>query len=132
MATKLQRKRHSAMVMASFRAAQARRRKIADDFRARLMAEVGPGASIAREALIDTAVSAYVEISETSARFLHCRASGDSLARLSIARGQLTRTLRLLGVAPNNAADDADTPPRGGIQDYLARSERTDGGTDNA
>ena len=123
MATK--RQRHSAMVLANTRATQARRRKLADDFRARLLAEIGPGKSIAREALIDTAVSAYVEIVEISARFIHCRASGEAMSRLSIARGQLQRTLRMLGVAPHNAGDDPDTPPRGGVADYMRmRGER--------
>jgi hypothetical protein len=99
-------RRHSQMVLANVRATQARRRQIATDFRARLTAEIGPGTSIAREALIDSAVSAYTEIVEVSDRFLRCRASADAMSRLSIARGQLARTLRALGVERGGSAPD--------------------------
>src|SRR6266581_8672741 len=85
-------------VVANAKATERRRRALADEFRASLLAEIGPvGYSVIRRALVENAVSAYVEVSELSARFQRGRATESALTRLGLARGQLTRALRLLG-----------------------------------
>lgn len=104
----LERKRKSEQVYRTFQAMTARRMKLAADFRARLIAEIkdkNPGAS--RGALIDLAVSSYVQASELSDRFLSGRATPSQVSQLSIARGQLQRALRSLGVIDR---DDDDAP----------------------
>lgn len=114
------RNNRSANVMANAKAAEARRSAIAEDFRARLTAELGPSDSVAREALIDAATSAYTEIKEISSLFLRCRAGDAAMSRLSLARSQLTRALRLLAPAASRSSDGSGGQPKGGIADYLA------------
>jgi hypothetical protein len=86
-----------ARVMRNAKAAETRRKACARRFRARLLAEV-PGDGVARESLIEAAVSAHVEVTELSQRFYQCRANEDAMSRLSLARGQLARILRQLGL----------------------------------
>ncbi len=92
------------------RRAEARRRALAADFRARLLADLearGIALGIGQDALVDAATSCYVEIQEVSQLFLRCKASGKQLTQLGLARGQLARTLRLLGLAhdPSSSVD---------------------------
>src|SRR5437016_3976782 len=100
----------SPRVMKNRALAQQERMALARDFRERLTRDVSIDGSAAQAALIDAAVSAYVEISVVSARFLRCSATGDQMQRLSLARGQLTRALRLLGMAPRPTADARREP----------------------
>jgi len=104
----LARKRKSEQVRAAFLETQGRRATLAAEFKAKLLAELGPGVSSAsRDAMISAAVSAYVEVVEVSALFLSNRAKPSARGQLSIARGQLQRALRSLGVIDKN---DDDTP----------------------
>lgn len=101
----LARKRKSEQVYRTFQAMTARRMKLAADFRARLIAEINDkNPSASRGALIDLAVSSYVQASELSDRFLSGRATPSQVSQLSISRGQLQRALRSLGVI--DRADD--------------------------
>ena len=93
----------------AFKITTERRGRIAADFRAKLVAELGevnPTAS--RGALVELAISAYTQATELSAAFLAGRASPGQVAQMSIARGQLQRALRSLGVIDRDA--DAATP----------------------
>jgi len=99
-----------ARVMRNSKAAQDRRHACANAFRARLQDEV-KDRGVVSEALIETCVSLHVQITELSRRFLGCRASGDEMVRLQIARGQFLRCLAALGLT--NAAGEAEEPPAG-------------------
>ena len=101
----LERKSRLAAIVQNQRAAQARRRALAAEFRARLQTEAA-GGGIGRDTLIESAVSAYVEQSELSAGFLRGNASTTAIARLHLVRGQLARFLRLLGLISTVEDDD--------------------------
>lgn len=113
----------------------ARRQRIAEEFAAQLRKDL-PNASAADLALVDAAVSAHVVVSESATKYLHGRLTDAELARLSLARGQLHRMLKALGLVggPTDAEDAANTtPPGGGLAEYLARQktpEREEDGRD--
>ena len=120
----LDRKRHADRVMHNWRATQARRAQLANDFRAQLTRELGdPEPSASRAALIAVAVSAYVQISELSARFSDGRLSVRGQTALSLARGQLQRALTALGLTRD--AGDSDGQPGGAeLAAYIASKEQ--------
>lgn len=106
----LAKRRHSSAVMAASRATAERRAALASDFRARLLAELGGGPLPAsRAALAECAVSAYTQMTELSARFTRANATPRAQQALAIARGQLQRALRALGLVEN---DTDDAPPQ--------------------
>lgn len=114
----------STRVMANRARAQQERADMARDFRERLTREVVVDGSAAQSALIDAAVSAYVEIAVVSARFLRCSATADQMRCLSLARGALTRALRLLGAVPRRQVG-SDAPPAGAsLEERQAWSKR--------
>ena len=80
----LERTPKSGRVMEQAAITEARRTTLAEQFRARLEAEA-PGAGVARDALIKSAVSCYVETSELSTRFLRGRATDKDNQRLGLA-----------------------------------------------
>jgi hypothetical protein len=100
---------------------QAERARLAASFRQSLEAQfrdsIGApeGAlSAAVEALLSAAVSAHIEIRVTTERFLLGRASNKSLHRLGLARSELRRALRSLGLADSGEQrDDPNAPPPG-------------------
>jgi hypothetical protein len=110
----------SASVMESAAAACRRREDLHRNFIAKLEAELGASQSVLRLALIESAASAYLEVVELSSRFRRCRSSQAEQDRLSTARSQLNRTLRLLGVA----AKPSDAPAaasEASLADWTAR-----------
>jgi hypothetical protein len=121
-------KGRSANVMSNAKATRERRARLAATFRARLAAELGPdGSSVGRDALIEAAASAFVEVAELSARFLQGRASDAAMGRLGLARGQLTRTLRLLQVIERDSASEGEGPNDVETEDLDALVERFTG-----
>jgi hypothetical protein len=100
-------------------ATRERRALLEADFRTRLDAELPGPSSAVRDALVASAASAFVEITETTARYLRCRAGAEQMERLSTVRSELNRTLRLLGVTPKPQSDTTDQPPGGALQRYL-------------
>jgi hypothetical protein len=134
----IDRKQRSATVAANARAAEARRRAIAAEFRERLLAELGGGVlTITQEALIVAATSCFVEITEGSTLFLRAKASIQQQRQLALSRGQLQRLLASLGLVAGATeaadADGADAPPAGATpeernawcKDYIARRVAT-------
>lgn len=111
---------------AALRVALDRRAQIAAVFRQQLITELGSApATASRAALVDSCVSAYVQVSEVSRMYLIGRATPKALAQLGLARGQLARLLAALGLARDPGGDDPEstedpTQVRGGIADYLA------------
>jgi len=103
-------------VTKSNRTTQERRARLAAEFRARLVAELAPGGSAARDSLVDNAVSCYVEIAELTSRFLRARAGASDMERCSRARSTLVRTLAVLGVTPKSASE-ANVSPK--LDDWL-------------
>jgi hypothetical protein len=88
-----------------------RRTQIATDFRARLLAELGPDdGSVAREVIVDVCVSAFVECKVLSGRFLGCSATASDMDRCSRTRGQLLRTLEQLGLVREEGAGGSGAP----------------------
>lgn len=106
----LERSGRLATVIGNRRESEARRERVAAEFRARLLRELAPevAASAAGSALVDAAVGAHVEISETNARFLRGRATPAALSRLNLVRSQLLRTLRALGLLAAISGDPSD------------------------
>lgn len=93
--------------MRCWRASAERRTQIADEFRAELMAQLGPERTTASDkALVETAVSAYAQVWDLSRRFLAGRAGAQAMQALQIARGQLDRAMRGLGLTHNGAEND--------------------------
>ncbi len=100
-------KGRSKSVMENQAVAAARRAEVAAAFRAQLLAELGGTPTTSQLALIDVATSAYAESQELSALFLRCKTTDDDMTRLGLARGQLARVLRALGL-PNGSGADPD------------------------
>jgi len=115
-------KARGARVMRNAKAAETRRKACAKRFRARLLAEV-KGDGVARESLIEAAVSAHVEVTELSRRFYLCRANEDAMTRLSLARGQLARMLKQLGLT--TASSEADDERAGTALEEWASNHRS-------
>jgi hypothetical protein len=59
------------------------------------------------QALLDSATSAHLEISRTTKRFVHGAASAKAMHRLGLARSELRRALRALGLI----ADSGEAAP---------------------
>lgn len=95
----------SARVTASRALAMAERAAMARGFRERLTREIASDGTIAQEMLIQSAASAATEVSVLTTRFLACSATATQLDRLGRARSELSRTLRLLGIAPKSAGE---------------------------
>ena len=114
----LHRKARSERLVANAKQLVTRRQTLANEFRASLLAELPPSDSVVRQALVESAVSAYVEISEISAAFQRGKANESALTRLGLARGQLARLLKALGAGQTHAAadDEVETPAQ-----WLAR-----------
>jgi hypothetical protein len=118
----------SKRVMASRALAMAERAAMARDFRERLTRELALDGSAAQEALLDAAVSARVEIAVIAGRFLRCCATSDEMDRLQRARGELNRTLRMLGVAPRSGAEPDNAPKlETWVADWRSRQKPQDG-----
>jgi hypothetical protein len=98
----------SARVMESRARAQAERAEMDADARARLERELKIDGSFSQARLIDTAVSCSVEISVISKRFVRCCATSEEMSRLQVARGQLARALKLLGLTEGRSGADPD------------------------
>jgi hypothetical protein len=97
-----------------------RRRAMAKRFRkqvTRALAAIGGTSApdFARAAMIDVAVSAFVEHSELTVRFLSGRALNREMLRLHSVRSQLTRALVALGLAGSvqETVPGAIAPPKG-------------------
>jgi hypothetical protein len=109
-------------------AAQERRVRLAADFRARLVADLAPDGSAARDALVDTAVSCYVEVAELTSRFLRARARGSDMERCSKARAQLSRVLGQLNVAPKSEIEPNAGPSlESWLQNWRTKQKPHDG-----
>lgn len=107
-----ERKERSDKVLRARYETRERRERLAAEFRARLRAELGnapPSAST--DGLIDVATSAYVQIVELSARYNRALANPKHVQALSLARGQLSRALILLGRASYNPEDTPQAEP---------------------
>jgi hypothetical protein len=102
MKTKGLRRNESARVATRRKATFERRTRLANEFRKQLRAEL-PNASAAQSSLIDSAVICHVQIHELGARYLQGRAGVEDVRRLSLARGQLSRVLRQLGLVTGPA-----------------------------
>jgi hypothetical protein len=100
--------------------ASQRREDLHAGLREKLRRQSGMSESVMRDLLIETACSAAVEVIEGSARFRRCRASQAERDRLSMARVQLTRTLRLLGVEAK-PSDALAAAPGASLADWTAR-----------
>ena len=114
--SQLYRQTRSSTVMANAAECRERRMRLATEFRAALVEQLGVAPETAvRAALIDAAVSCYVEIQELSTLFLRAKASIAQQRQLGLARGQLARLLACLGVAsaatPSQEAESVDTAP---------------------
>jgi hypothetical protein len=79
-------------------------------YRERLTHELHIDGSAAQEWLVDSAVSAALEISVVTTLFVRGYARPADMERLQGARSQLQRTLRALGALPGAATAD-DGPP---------------------
>ena len=94
------------------------REQRAASFRTSLLAQIrssrGAAESLdaATEALLDSAVSAHIEIARTSKQFIEGRASAKAMHRLGLARSELRRALRALGLIADSGEPDA-APPSG-------------------
>ena len=103
----------------------ARRQRIAEEFAAQLRKDL-PNASAADLALVDAAVSAHVVVSESATKYLHGRLTDAELARLSLARGQLHRMLKALGLV-GGPVDVEDEPAGAALAQWAAdRRSRLD------
>jgi hypothetical protein len=122
----LARTQKSEAVMRVKREAQERRQRIASDFKARLLLELGPGELPAsRASLVEAAVSAHVQMVELSSQFLRINATPRAVQQLTICRGQLQRALRALGLVAR--ADDPEPPPVGDLlAPYRAARKESD------
>jgi len=119
-----QKKRRSDAVLRIRRETRERRERLATDFRARLIVELGDARlSASRDALVEAATSAYVQTVELSARFNHAVANPRSVQALSLARGQLQRALLLLGLATYDATETTTTPSTASARDWLAAQD---------
>lgn len=88
----------------------ARRTAMATEFRDRLVSQLPPASRTASsDALIELAVSAYVQVAEGTAAYLRANMPAPQVDRLTIARGQLQRALKGLGLI-ERAKDDAAPP----------------------
>lgn len=108
----------SARVRESRARAERERAAMAADFRSRLTGELVIDGSAAQEWLILSAVSAAVEITVLNQRFIRCYAGPAAMGRLSNARAQLSRTLRMLGVT----AKPKDARSGSALADYLKQT----------
>jgi hypothetical protein len=70
--------------------------------------------------LIDAAVTAYLQVKELGARFERARATNPETDRLNLARSALSRILRQLGLTGPTEEPQNDTPPGGGLDEYMA------------
>jgi hypothetical protein len=102
-----------------------RRSRLAADFKAKLLAELGPGISTAsRDALTSAAISAFVQMTELTATFLGNRASPRDRRELGLARSELRRCLRSLGLIADRSDNDDDAPVPS-VQDLIARYDKS-------
>jgi hypothetical protein len=97
-----------------------RRRRIRDNYRGGLEAEVKalPGGPV-RDSLLDSAAGAFLEITLVSERLVRGRASQKSLQRAALARSELRRLLRALGLIADSGEqqrDDTSGPPPGATE----------------
>jgi hypothetical protein len=99
----------------------ARRQRIAEEFAAQLRQDL-PNASAADLALVDAAVSAHVVVTESATKYLHGRLTDAELARLSLARGQLHRMLKALGLVGGPV--EVDEEPAGAALEEWASNRR--------
>jgi hypothetical protein len=90
------------------RAERARAYRLA--LEAELVATGGNPASASATALLDSAVSAHLEIAKTTQRFIHGSAHNKAMLRLQFARSELRRALRALGLIRDSGDADADDP----------------------
>lgn len=117
----LAKKQHSVAVVLSRRATQARRARLAADFRAALLRELGPGElSASRMALVESACSAYTQMCELSSRFISTHATQAAVRHSAIARGQMQRALRALGLVDRDKDDDAQPQT---VEEILAEAQ---------
>jgi hypothetical protein len=116
-------KRGSARAMESRARAVSEREAIAANFRAGLAKELQIDGSASQAALIDAAVSAHLEISVVSLRFVRGRATADELSGARLARGQLVRALRALGVGKKASGAASDPSGIGPAPDTSAPLE---------
>ena len=107
----LEQKGRSAQVVQAARAAEARRRGLADGFRARLeaaLAQRGATGAVEQDALLAISVSCFVEVQEISSQYLRAKAGRKALVRLQICRSELRRCLRCLGLVSTDANEPSE------------------------
>jgi hypothetical protein len=110
MLSKKQLRRRQSAVAARRRAATlARRTRLADEFREQLRRDL-PTPTAAQSALIESAVICRVQIAELSTRYLQGRLGNLESTRLSLARGQLSRLLKQLGLVGGSAEPEENEP----------------------
>ena len=116
-------------VKQSAREARIRREAAAAEFGEQLRSDLKLVAqpTATQSALLAAAVSAYVEVSELSAAFLRGNASSKQLTALGLARGQLVRTLRLLGLT-GDSGEPEERDLSGGIADWKPGGEQAGAG----
>jgi hypothetical protein len=107
--------------MASAAECRARRERLASEFRAALIEQLGGAPeTVVKAALISACVSAHVEIQELSALFLRAKASSAQQRQLALARGQLSRLLAGLGLC-KPATEPATVAPVDTLTAWIAR-----------
>jgi hypothetical protein len=119
----------NARIIESQRLACRERAVLSKNYRRRLMAELKIDNTFAQSMLIDTAVSAAVEVTVLTRRFLMCRITATDLERLAKVRGQLARLLAQLTGASKNGDSEPNAPPtlEAWLQDWRAREKPQDG-----
>jgi hypothetical protein len=100
----------SARVRDSRARVNAERAALAATLRERLTADLVIDGSAGQAWLIESAVSAMLEISVTNALFIRGYARPEAMARLGVARGAVQRALKALGALPADTVGD-DGPP---------------------
>lgn len=95
-------------------AAREERQRHAKEYRSALEAELiaagGDPLAASTWSLLDSAVSAHIEIRKTTERFVRGTAHSKAMLRLQFARSELRRALRALGLIRDSGDADADNP----------------------
>jgi hypothetical protein len=119
MKTKVLPENRSKAIAEIAKAKTARRRRLSKRFRRELLRAIAtttgmPTLTFAQSTLTDACVSLRVEQSELSEAFFRGNATNSQMTRLGTVRGQLCRTLTLLGQVADDVQepqDDATAPP---------------------
>jgi hypothetical protein len=104
------------------------RTKLADEFRAELLKEMGASITATGRALVESATASYIAIAIASNRFQQGRTNSYMMSDLIRTQGQLNRSLKLLGVKfPISTNDDSHIDAHSELTDIerdIAESRR--------